>query len=281
VSFERQVAAFLGSMSEEVPAGRYAPPRTMLRRANIRMTGTLGLAALAVGLICLGAVLLSHSMHGATHQQGRIGGPNDVMMSAQAAAYAADSITGAAAGWVDGTLHHRSTSLGLAGAGGFTRLGGYGSNVWLGGPSGDNVLRGWGHGGSFGPPGADRGSGGGSGGGAGGGSGGPGDRGESGSGDPSGRGGGGRGDGPGHDGRGGIGPDFPGAPKPPPWFEPGLPLQGMDIWLGPSPAGPAEGGSPTAHEVPGDAPAGAPDGGSPASTDQSAQSARAGSQSPG
>jgi hypothetical protein len=282
VSFERQVAAFLGSMSEEIPAGRYAPPRTMLRRANVRMTGTLGMAALAIGLICLGAVLLNRSLDAAAHPSGRIGEPNAVMMSAQAAASAADSISRAAAGWVDGTLHHHSTSLGLGAAGGFTRAGWYGSSGGIGGPSGDNWLRGAGHDGWFGPPSGDRGSDGGSGGGrGGGGSGGSEGSGGWGPGGSSGRDGGGAGGGSRSGGdHGGIPPDNPGRDWAPPWgWAAGPPLQGMDVWPGPGDAGE----SPAVHAIPHGSDeagqAGTSDAGSQAGTGQKAQAERPGTPS--
>jgi hypothetical protein len=228
MSFERQVAAVLGSMSEDVPAGRYAPPRTMLRRANVRITGTLAAAALAIGLICLGGVLLTRTAHGSAHLGGRVRESTDVTIGAQAAAYAADSISGAAAGWADGTLSSHSKALGVGGVGGFTQAGGYRSGGSVGGPSGDDWLKGSGgsRGPWIGPPGGDRGSGGGSGGGPGGGSGDPG----------GGSGGAGGGGGPGgeeprggHHG-GGIGPDIPGAEEPPSAWQVGLPPQSMDGW---------------------------------------------------
>jgi hypothetical protein len=232
MSFERQVAAFLGSMSDEVPAGPYAPPRSMLRRANARMSGTVAVAALGIALLCLGGVLLSRALHDAIHHPARMHGSPQVMIGAQAAAYAADSISTAAVGWVDGGAHGGSGALGLGGLGG-SHGGGYGWNGGAAGPLGGDWTKEpiGAPNPPFGYPGGDRGSGGGSGGG---GSGGGGSGGGGSGGDPGGSGGGGDpGDGHGGGKGGGIGPDIPGGTGTVwGWGTGAPPLQGTDVWLG-------------------------------------------------
>jgi hypothetical protein len=58
LSFERQVAAFLGSMADDVPLGSRTPPRPMLRRARVQMTRSVIAGALIVTVaMVLGTVL--------------------------------------------------------------------------------------------------------------------------------------------------------------------------------------------------------------------------------
>ncbi len=64
LAFERQVAAFLGNMAEEIPAGRYAPSRTMLTRAHTRVAGTIVAAVLMLAALGVGGALLLRSVHG-------------------------------------------------------------------------------------------------------------------------------------------------------------------------------------------------------------------------
>ncbi len=62
LSFERQVAGFLGSMADELPGGRYTPPRRMLSRARVHMTVNLAAAALVAGAIVLGLLLAGRAL---------------------------------------------------------------------------------------------------------------------------------------------------------------------------------------------------------------------------
>jgi hypothetical protein len=62
LAFERQVAAFLGSMAEEVPAGRYTAPRSMIARAHARVAATVVGAVLLLAAIGVGGAMIVHAL---------------------------------------------------------------------------------------------------------------------------------------------------------------------------------------------------------------------------
>ena len=62
LAFERQVAAFLGSMAEEIPAGRYSAPRTMIARAHARVAATIVGAVLLLAAIGVGGAIIVHAL---------------------------------------------------------------------------------------------------------------------------------------------------------------------------------------------------------------------------
>jgi hypothetical protein len=66
LSFERQVAAFLGGMAEDVPLGIRTPPRPMLRRARVQMTTSLIAGALIVALVIVVGTVLARGFIGST-----------------------------------------------------------------------------------------------------------------------------------------------------------------------------------------------------------------------
>jgi hypothetical protein len=65
LAFERQVAAFLGSMAEEIPAGRYDAPRSMIARAHARVAATLVGAVLLLAAIGVGGAMIVHALSSA------------------------------------------------------------------------------------------------------------------------------------------------------------------------------------------------------------------------
>jgi hypothetical protein len=64
--FERQVAAFLSGMAEDVPLGIRTPPRPMLRRARVQMTTSLIAGALIVALVIVVGTVLARGFIGST-----------------------------------------------------------------------------------------------------------------------------------------------------------------------------------------------------------------------
>ena len=76
-SFERQVAAFLGGMAEELPSGRGVPPRAMLRRAHVHMTATAVAGAVFVAITIVLGTLATRGLlggHGSFPAPSLIGG---------------------------------------------------------------------------------------------------------------------------------------------------------------------------------------------------------------
>ena len=57
MSFERQVALFLGGMADEVALGPRTPPRPMLRRARLHMATSFTAAALIVAAAVVLAIV--------------------------------------------------------------------------------------------------------------------------------------------------------------------------------------------------------------------------------
>ncbi len=62
LAFERQVAAFLGSMAEEIPDDRYTAPRSMIARAHARVAATVVGAVLLLAAVGIGGAMLVHTL---------------------------------------------------------------------------------------------------------------------------------------------------------------------------------------------------------------------------
>ena len=68
MSFERQVALFLGGMADEVALGPRTPPRPMLRRARQHMATSIAAAALIVVVVAVLAIASMRGLHHAVDQ---------------------------------------------------------------------------------------------------------------------------------------------------------------------------------------------------------------------
>ena len=77
VSFERQVALFLGGMADEVALGPRTPPRPMLRRARLHMAASVMAAGLILAVAAVLGTLVTHGLlggHGPLNTHGQTGG---------------------------------------------------------------------------------------------------------------------------------------------------------------------------------------------------------------
>jgi hypothetical protein len=103
LSFERQVAAFLGSMAEEIPSRAGNPPRAMLGRARIRTASTIGTSALLVAGLLVAAALVVHALNGRSSFGLQTGGePTYGSAGVAGASTSADSLGHHVAAWLRG-----------------------------------------------------------------------------------------------------------------------------------------------------------------------------------
>jgi hypothetical protein len=65
IAFERQVAAFLGAMADEIPDGRYSVPSGMIGRARMRVATTILGAVLLLAAAGVGGAMVIHALRAA------------------------------------------------------------------------------------------------------------------------------------------------------------------------------------------------------------------------